>query len=138
MRTNIPFVVISAERGEYTPAVNQWRTESLASQLEARDLRTIPMDGVYQGKAERSFLVFLPPEHAAYTLTMLRQLGRRWGQESILHVDANRGAELLYMDERTPIDLGQWQTVSAAEAANADGYTYSPDTDSYYLARVAQ
>lgn len=138
MRTNIPFVVISAERVEYTDAVNQWRTDSLASQLAARDLRFIPVDGVYKGRAEHSFLVFLPPDHAAYTLTMLRQLGKRWGQESVLHVDANRGAELLYTDGRGPIDLGQWQTVSATEAANADGYTYSPDTESYYLARVAQ
>lgn len=138
MRTNIPFVVISAERVEYDPPVNEWRTASLEHQLQARDLHYAPVDGVYQGKHERSFIVFLPPDHAAYTLTMLRQLGKRWGQESILHVDANRGAELLYLDGRDPIELGTWQTVTAADAANADGYTYSPDADAYYLARRAQ
>ena len=139
MRTNTPFVVLSAERTEYTPEVNQWRTQSLESQLSARDLQFRPVLGVYKGHAEASFLVFLPPvpDHAAYTLTMLRQLGRRWGQESVLHVDANRLAVLLFTDNRAPIELGAWETVSPATAQNADGYTYSPDTDSFYIARRA-
>lgn len=135
MRTNIPFVVISAERETWRDDMNQWRTASLESQIAHRDLAYVRVDGVYKGRAERSFVVFLPADRAAYTLEMLRGLARHWGQESILHVDANRGAELLYTDGRAPTDIGRWESVTAGEAANADGYTYSPDADAYYIAR---
>jgi hypothetical protein len=138
MRTNIPFLVISAERPEYSAPVNEWRTSSLRSQLESRDLQFAAVDGVYKGTAERSFVVFLPVENRDYVRSMLLGLGRRWGQESVLHVDANRGAELVYLDDRAPEELGVWQTVPADEAANEDGFTYSPDADAYYVARRVQ
>jgi hypothetical protein len=137
MNTFPPFVILSAERTGMHEEVNAWRTASLQHQLTHRDLSPLPVEGVYQGCAERSFLVFLPAVNQDYVLSMLIGLARRWGQESVLYVDSNRESCLLYSDGRPALELGRWQTVDAIDAKVEESYTYSPDQDAYYITRRA-
>jgi hypothetical protein len=65
------------------------------------------------------------------------ELARRYGQESVLQVDANRFATLLFLnppgavpDIKRYASIGFFRQISAVEAANAGNYT--KDGETYY------
>jgi hypothetical protein len=136
MNTRTPFAILSAERTEYTPEINDWRTRSLEAQLTHRDLSPVQIEGCYKGTREKSFLIAVPGGEAGYAFqTMIPQLARRWGQESWLYVDANRLASLHFCDERPTLILGQWWNAAPLEAKAKDAYSYLPDDGQYYIVR---
>lgn len=95
--------------------------------MEERNLDFKRVYGVYQGIGEAAYIVLIPnsgDEHNAL------RLARRYGQESALHVDANRHAVLILLnpeegglDEKAHITLGTWGRVSKAYALAQDAYT---------------
>lgn len=134
MNTQVPFVVISCDRAEYDESLNASRRDTFEHQLRARDLDFKRVNGVWDGKAEVSYIVLIP--HPGDEHTALR-LARRYGQESALYVDANRHAVLFALnredggvDIKEQVGLGQWQLVSKAYALAQDGYTR--DGEDYY------
>lgn len=136
MRTETPFAIISAERAEYTPEVNAWRTASLLSQLQHRDMNPLQLCGRWAGVSEASFMIPLHAGEKGYNYSVaLPQLARRWGQEAWLYVDANRYATLHYAN-RTE-HAGLWLSTSGEEARAADGYTYDPTRGLYYVLKRA-
>lgn len=137
MRTNTPFAVISAENPTWLPDVNAWRTESLRKQLRDDEMVFVPLEGHYNATNEASFLVYLYRGDAGPAFTLLRKLAARWGQESILYVDANRGASLIYLDGSPSLDVGLWQDTNAETARANAAYSYDPTQGRYYITRSA-
>ena len=92
------------------------------------------VEGVYNGVAENSYRVkFSNVEQ----LADLARIAKTHDQESILIVDQERNAKLVYLDGRVDdrVELGTFQNVSELEAKQATSYTYEVDKGYYYLAK---
>ena len=127
MNIHTPFYILSAERSNISQEFNAARTRQLAEQLTARGLDFAPVTGSYQGATESLFIVLDDADAHGDTLA---QLARRYGQESILAVDANRNAELIYInqgiggnDTLRAEPIGRWAAISAERAPEFDGWT---------------
>ena len=126
MNTETPFLILSAERADLDPEVNAERTSNLRAQLAARDLAYTEVTGSYKGHTEASFLVLLESGDGGYPFDLLLSLARRYGQESVLSVDANRRATLHTLASgigHTDTALGQWAPISAERAEHLDSWT---------------
>jgi hypothetical protein len=129
MKTNIPFVVFSAEKAGFSADVNAWRTQSAEFQL--RNMAGKPdfifVEGKYKNSCETSFLVLLPQGDATYAFHQLLRLASRWGQESVLYVDANRQATLVYLGTNGLVArmeyVGAWMEIDKEQRAAFDAYT---------------
>jgi hypothetical protein len=119
-----PFVLISASRAAWSAEANADSTRQLASQLLARDFEIAQVRGSYGGIEEDSFLVLCDPVTQDYEFGMLTQLAERYGQESILLVDAFRSASLWYeADGRTVALPGKFRAVDSVTAHKLHGWT---------------
>lgn len=117
-----PYMIVSAEKAGLSAEENALRSESLRRQLEAGELPPIALRGAYNGTQELSFLVMAgedSPEAAA-----VERLAWHWQQESVLYIDADKRATLIYWDG-TRKALGPFKEVSP-EAALAS-YTDFPN-----------
>ena len=126
MNTETPFLILSAERADLDPEVNAERTRQLFAQLAARRFAYVKVTGSYKGRTEASFLVLLDGGDGGYLFDMLLALARRYGQESVLSVDANRRATLHTLASgigHTDTALGQWAPISAERAEHLDSWT---------------
>lgn len=118
-----PFVILSVELAGRGDMLNAQLTEFAARQLDNQfgEENVTRILGKYAGTAERSFVVFLDDDPGEAGYSYLVKLARRYGQESILHVDANYRAELVYVGtaeqpaERR-VYIGKWQEVPLAFA----------------------
>lgn len=59
----------------------------------------------------------------------------RDGQESILVLDENREASLVYCMTGDVVKIGQWIEVDRETALSSQGYTYDYETNKYYTVR---
>ena len=126
MNTKTPFLILSAERADLDPEINAGRTNTLRSQLAARDFAYTEVTGSYKGHTEASFFVLLDGGDGGYPFDTLIALARRYGQESVLSVDANRRATLHTLASgigHTDTALGQWAPISAERAEHLDSWT---------------
>lgn len=90
------------------------------------------VNGVYKGQTELSYVISTPtPE----TLQNVYNLAKQYSQESILFVDADRNAELVYINTGKRVALGGFKCVNRTEAYQNDAFTHDPSTDYYYLAK---
>jgi len=144
MNTHTPFVIFTSDRAELQPVENDARRALLEKQLHARGLSFKAVDGVYKGTTEKAFLVLL--DDARHEDVCL-ELARRNQQESVLYVDANRVATLLYLrapSNVTPIrgtdilraePVGFWHKATVQDLPLPDSYTR--DGSDVYVTRVA-
>ena len=129
MNTEKQFYIISAERANEMDRENQWNTESLRHQLKRRSLPHKQVLGCYAGSHEVSFVVVTGDERAILELTNKHE------QESVLHVDANRQASLIYCDDERRESLGKFRTVPASTVdPKTDAYTIDPLTGHTWVA----
>lgn len=140
MNTHIPFVVFSAERTGFTADVNAWRTQSAENQL--RNMAGSPdfifVQGKYKDDCETSFLVLLPQGDTSYLFHAIARLAGRWGQESMLYVDANRHASLICLggvngQVSSIAYQGKWEQVDRSTAQQCSAYTAY--ADKYFVTR---
>jgi hypothetical protein len=88
-----------------------------------------PLDGCYKGEVERSYIL----EVGSKSLQDILAFSKEYNQESILYLDNQRLATLIYsMDNMT--SLGLFKGVSEAHAKSKDAYTFNPITNTYYIA----
>lgn len=138
MNTEMPFIVLSSDRADNSPEVNKERRILLEHQLAARGLDFKQVTGVYKGLQEVSYIVLTPKdgdEHACL------QLARRYGQESVLLVDANRyTVEALLNEGAGGVDinftrpLGFWRRLPDYEPLPA---RYTQDGCAFYATQPA-
>jgi hypothetical protein len=67
---------------------------------------------------------------------LLVSLGVRWGQRSMLFVDASRGAHIQDLPSRHALPglrhVGRWNEIDSESVHLFDAYTHIPDTNVYY------
>jgi len=112
-------VIISAELTDCPN--NATRTTSLITSLVNTGLRYMPVDGVYKGKHESSFIVFCDDVFDVLRITTKGLT--TYGQECVLVLDLNKGRAILnYADY--PLMIGsQLKNVEQLEALTHDAYT---------------
>ncbi len=123
MNTETPFYILSAARSDLDVHENAARSETLHAQLRAQGIAVAECTGCYHGTTESSLIVF---DNTPGTLTVhdtVMRLARVYGQESVLAIDANRAASLIYCDDGRLESLGILVNVSRADAEQCDAWT---------------
>ena len=98
------FYIISAERFNLSVEDNNARTLGLVKDMLRLGLGFTAVKGVYKGTAEQSFIVFTHGMPDGWITATMRGLD----QESILAVDQDNDASLVYADGDTEY-LGKFQ-----------------------------
>lgn len=88
MKTETPFLILSAELAALNETANARRSEKLAHILTVEKFDFMPVVGRYLGTRERSYLVLLPTGDGGTDYGRLLELAQNYGQESVLYVDA--------------------------------------------------
>lgn len=140
MNIQTPFIVISADKASNTDEVNASQRVFFEHQLYARDLDFKQVEGSYEGKREVSYIVLIQHPYDEHAVL---QLARRYGQQSVLSVDANRFATLLLLNEsgggpdiKEFKGLGHWRALAWNEIIS-EGAAYTKDGSTYYVVTPA-
>ncbi len=117
-----PFVILSAYRPNYTAEANEERHASALAHLERYG--AIAAMGCYKGTREQSIIVpFQVAVDVPYDMAM--RVARRYGQESVLRVERDARAYLVYDPSRTEREefLGTWTEYDAPQARTYGAWT---------------
>lgn len=93
-----------------------------------------PLEGVYKGSKERSWLI---PATEGLHVAALKRIAKRYKQESVLFVAQDRQATLLILNENIvdkEVKLGYLHAVSEEYAKSKDCYTFDPSSRQYWRA----
>lgn len=144
MNTHTSFIIFTSDRSVLSEPMNVLRRELLEKQLRHRGLSFKPVDGVYKGTTEHAYLVLVDSDRDE---AICLELARRNEQESVLHVDANRVATLLYLNPPSNVapirgadiaraePVGFWHKAGVHDLPLPDSYTR--DGNDVYVTRVA-
>ena len=122
-------IVISAELSHLPLEVNKQRTTSLYNALTDLGVLFKLVKGVYKNSIETSFVVLCGEDSVNFN--RLQNLAITFSQESILHLDANRNATLIY-DNGNREAIGVFRSVDKSTIVNLESYTYDASSDIYY------
>lgn len=117
-------VILSAELSTLSPEGNERRNSLLNDMITELKLPFKQALGVYKGTSEKSFVVVVNEQADIEVLSNFAF--KSFGQESILHQDANQLARLIYSDGKTEI-LGKLVQVSRDLIPSLDNYTIMDD-----------
>lgn len=137
MHGETPFMVVSVDKAENSAALNEERQQLFELQLNARSLPFKKVIGVYNGDRETSYIVLNANEGDS---DKILPLARRYGQESVLSVDFNRFATLLFLhpgnggpDVRDYRGVGFWRELDDGELLP---HSYTLDGNKVYSTRA--
>ncbi len=126
------FIIFSGDRGKY------WESDKVNRQIikDAFKAQNIPfktVQGVYRhalgGKTvhEQSYVVHAKHEH------VVLELATKTGQESVLFVDSDSNARLIFLDNNKVLRLGgKFKVIPKEDALKLYAYTHDTDNDLYY------
>lgn len=100
--------------------------------LNMNNLNFQVVNGVYKGQSELSFMVELTDK---CNLDFFKTMGRLFQQESILYVNDDSDAYLVFTEDEASDKIGKMQIVSKEEAESNDAYTHVTSTDTYLMAK---
>lgn len=123
MNTHTPFFILSAARAEHNSIVNHARHETLMRQLQNCGHAVAQVNGCYKGEKEAAILVVDDRPYNAICETDVLRLARAYGQESVLAVDANGRARLIYCDDGSFETIGTWRGTNEKIAKSRDAWT---------------
>jgi hypothetical protein len=129
MNIQKPFYILSAFTEDSTDEVNGENTSILETQLSRQGWGVKPVTGKYNNEFEISYLVTGADEES------ILRFAKLYNQECVLAVDANRHAELLYVDG-TREGLGLFECVDKSLVKDLPAWTYDPVTQQYYATGV--
>lgn len=86
--------------------------------------------GSYKGQTENSFVAIVNNDAK---LNVIIDIANQWSQESILVVDENRKAKLVFMKGLEVQKLGDFRPIDVLEAQNLDNWTL--DGTQYYAVK---
>jgi hypothetical protein len=119
------FVIISAERFTNTIEENKKNHLELMTQLKKDKFSIKEVEGVYHGTSEKSILVILNNKWLFTDLGYLKNYASIFDQESILFVDGDRNATLIFMKKPWLEEkLGKFISVSKGIATQMSNYTF--------------
>ena len=124
MNTFIPFYILSAETDIHSSGENAYRHAMLWRQLHTAGLAIAACQGVYKKRAENSILVIDENASIDDTFNTVLRLAATYAQQTVLAVDANRNANLVFTDEsRGSQWIGRFVGVPEEMAKAAGDYT---------------
>lgn len=124
IQTKKPFVIISAERFTNTIKENKKNHLDLWLQLKRDGFSIKEVEGVYQGTTEKSILVILNKRWLAVELATFKNYAAIFNQESILFVDEERNASLIFPKGGLSENLGKFIAVTKGIATQMSNYTF--------------
>ena len=124
IQTKKPFVIISAERFTNTIEENEKNHNELLTQLKKDKFSIKEVEGVYQGTVEKSILVILNQRWLAVELATFKNYAAIFDQESILFVDEERNASLIFPKGGLSENLGKFIAVTKGIATQMSNYTF--------------
>lgn len=119
-----PFVIISAERFTNTIEENKKNHLDLWLQLKRDGFSIKEVEGVYQGTVEKSIIVILNKRWLAVELATFKNYALIFDQESILFVDEERNASLIFPQGGVSEKLGKFIAVTKGIATQMSNYTF--------------
>lgn len=132
IQTKKPFVIISAERFTNTIEENEKKHNELMTQLKKDKFSIKEVEGVYQGTVEKSILVILNKRWLAVELATFKNYAAIFDQESILFVDEERNASLIFTKQPWLSEkLGKFIAVTKGIATQMSNYTF--DGKDHYI-----
>lgn len=124
LETKKPFVIISAENANESKEVNAKKHNELMAQLKRDKFSIKEVEGVYHGTKEKSILVVLNQKWLAVELATFKNYAAIFNQESILFVDEERTASLIFPQGGLSEKLGKFIAVSKGIAIQMSNYTF--------------
>ena len=132
------FVIFSVFQSRLSKADNMDNHKKVLRHLKDFGLKYKVVEGVYRGESELSILV--PVINQVFDLATVEQLAHIYNQQSILFVDSDRNAELMFMVK--PYDallkelpksekLGKFIATTKGIATQCNSYT--KDGNDYYI-----
>ena len=91
--------------------------------------------GAYKGKLELAYLIPCDQDTRAEVEASVLQAAKAANQESVLFLDSEREAYLIFVDNRDTGHIGTWSGIDSAEAASLDAWTLNRETGQYYTVR---
>ena len=132
IQTKKPFVIISAERSINTAKENKKNHLDLWLQLKGEGFSIKEVEGVYKGTVEKSILVVLNQRWFAVELATFKNYASIFDQESILFVDEERNASLIFPYNRENSEkLGKFIAVPKGIAIQMSNHTF--DGKDHYI-----
>lgn len=132
MNTFTPFYIVSGALAACDPQANKDRTDSLERWLRAEGFATVQVNGCYKGKREPAILVLDDRPGNDLCESAVIRLARQYDQESVLAVDSNRQARLIYCDGGHFETIGRWHAVGADTVINNPSASYTERAGQYY------
>jgi hypothetical protein len=86
--------------------------------------------GRYKGIDENSYMVLIEDKDDRHRLEVYL---KKYSQESYLYVNEDRRSPLVFLDDKSTIELGRFSMVSPAEALLHDAFTLDVSTGLYYI-----
>lgn len=123
MNLSPAFFIISAARDNLDDSEIAGRTDTLLRQLQGVGYASAPCKGLFGGRKEPCVIVIDENPGTPDCAADVMRLARVYRQDSVLAVDCNRAARLLFCDARVPLSLGVFISVSQGEAEAAGDYT---------------
>lgn len=124
-----PFIIFSVKENGLSDNENRQRHAAYTTALPTAGIGFKSLLGCYKGDCEESFLVLDTPENRAFVL----DVARRHNQQSILFVDENCLAELLYLNINTRQPAGKFIAASKSHALQQGNWTFNPETEIFYI-----
>jgi len=125
-------IIMSAERFDASMGQNSIATDELRAALASSNYSFKEVLGMYKGVSETSFFV---EYNNGGALADLNSLASFYDQESILHLDEDRNASLVYCDSDEETKVGLFQAIDKSEAFKLDAYTYCPQLNMYFAVK---
>jgi len=120
IQTKKPFIIISAENANESKEVNAKNHNELMTQLKKDKFSIKEVEGVYQG----TVLVVLNRKWLAVELATFKNYAAIFNQESILFVDEERNASLIFPKGGLSENLGKFIAVTKGIATQMSNYTF--------------
>lgn len=127
MNTGKNTVIFSVTRHDATALENAEANINAVTTLEKVHALYKPANGVYNGHAEKSYVVVLPtPYVSAHTYDVLGailKLVKTYKQDSYLYIDTNGHTTLENVKDGTSVPLPKLKEVPETEALARESYT---------------
>jgi len=123
------YVFLSAQLKNLTPAINERRHDTLLTMLDDLGCQYTVTNGYYDGFTETSVMIRLEHYKGFDEIFFSDIACKNFNQESILYVDKENHARLIF-DDRIEY-LGEISRITQSQANKLDAFTWIPDTNTF-------
>ncbi len=119
----VPIIILEVN----SPSIAQ--DKAIISKFLGYEYTSTAMIGSYKGEQNPSYIIELTHK----TQEDVTSFARANNQESILYLDNERRATLVFSDGLINVPLGMFKAVPKTIALESDNWTLNPNTNQYYI-----